>query len=222
MKLTEKQQLIAILAGAGVLILGELGFAWMNVADRGEIRTELTALDGREQAAQSKLAQIPQLRRRARELSEIVDQYTEILPRDDEVSPDAFLDDITALCKEVGLEITAAQPMEVKQEAKSNTRNRALPGGQKAQTEPPKTFVRHKYRFEMVGEFSSLHRFVNGVENHTRFLQIDQLSLEPLAGEKGGKKDDELMLARNPRKAFTVEISTYTYSRTPQAEEAKQ
>lgn len=221
MKLTEKQQLIAILAGAGVLILGEIAFAWVNVAERGDIRTELAALESRQATADSKLAQIPQLRRRARELSEIVDQYTEILPRDDEVSPDAFLDDITSFCKEVGLEITAAQPMEVKQEVKSNARNRQLPGGQKAQAEPPKTFVRHKYRFEMIGEFSALHRFVNGVENHTRFLQIDQLSLEPLGGDKGAKKEDELARARSPRKAFTVEISTYTYSRTPQAEEAK-
>jgi len=220
MKLTEKQQLLAILVGAGVLILGEVAFAWLNFNERGEIRTELAALDARQATANSKLAQIPQLRRRARELTEIVDQYTEILPRDDEVRPDAFLDDITSLCKEVGLEITAAQPMEVKQESKKNARSRA-PGGQKAQAEAPKTFLRHKYRFEMVGEFSSLHRFVNGVENHTRFLQIDQISLEPLGGEKGAKQD-ELALARNPRKAFTVEISTYTYSQMPQAEEANQ
>jgi len=108
MKLTEKQQLLAILVGAGVLILGEVAFAWLNFNERGEIRTELAALDARQATANSKLAQIPQLRRRARELTEIVDQYTEILPRDDEVRPDAFLDDITSLCKEVGLEITAA------------------------------------------------------------------------------------------------------------------
>jgi Tfp pilus assembly protein PilO len=220
MKLTEKQQLIAILAGAGVLVLGELAFAWVSFDDRGDIRTELTALESRQQTADGKLAQIPQLRRRARELSEIVDQYTEILPREDEVSPDEFLDDITALCKEVGLMITQASPVDVKQEVKANARGRALPGGQKAAPEPPKTFVRHKYIFEMEGEFPALHRFVNGVENHTRFLQIDHLGLEPVAGQKSGKQD-ELELAKNPRKKFTVEISTYTYSRPPQVEEAK-
>ncbi len=221
MKLTEKQQLVAILAVGGVLVLSELGFAWVSFSDRGEIRTELSALESRQATADGKLAQIPQLRRRASELSEIVDQYTEILPRDDEISPDAFLDDISSLCKEVGLEIIEAQPMEVKQESKAGARRRPVPGGQQKAAEVPKTFVRHKYRFDMEGEFQALHRFVNGVENHTRFLQIDNLGVRPIGGQKGARQDD-LDLARNPRKALTVEISTYTYSRSPLAEEAKQ
>ena len=105
MKLTEKQQLVAVVVGAAVLIVAELSFAWLHFSQRGEIQTELQALEVRQATAENKLAQIPKLQARARELSEIVDQYTEILPREDEVSPDAFLDDISALCKEVGLDI---------------------------------------------------------------------------------------------------------------------
>ncbi len=221
MKLTEKQQLIAILAAAGILVLAEVAFAWSNISSRGEMGTELEALESRDKAAQAKLAQIPHLQRRARELSDICDQYSEILPREDEVSPDAFLDDISSLCREVGLDITSAQPIEVKVESKKNTRRRAPPGAKKVEDKAPKTFVQHKYRFEMEGGFGALHRFVNGVENHTRFLQVDHLSIDNIKGKGSGKKDD-IELAQNPRKALTVEVSTYTYSAAPQGEEAKQ
>ena len=220
MKLTEKQQLISIIGAAALLVVGEVAFAWMNFSSRGEMKTELEALEQRQATAEGKLAQIPHLQRRARELSDIVDQYTEILPREDEVSPDAFLDDISSLCREVGLDITSAQPIEVKVEVKKNSRRRAPPGAKKENEKAPKTFRQHKYRFEMEGEFTSLHRFVNGVENHTRFLQIDHLSIENIKGKGSGKKD-EMELAQNPRKALTVEVSTYTYSALPQGEEAK-
>ena len=222
MKLTEKQQLVAVVVGAAVLIVAELSFAWLHFSQRGEIQTELQALEVRQATAENKLAQIPKLQARARELSEIVDQYTEILPREDEVSPDAFLDDISALCKEVGLDIISAKPMEVKVEGK-RPRSRPVPGRQNQQKEAPKSFVQHKYRFEMEGEFPGLHRFINGVENHTRFLQIDHLEIAPISGkQRGSNKKDELEMARNPRKQVVVEVSTYTYSALPQVEEANQ
>ena len=91
MKLTEKQQLISIIGAAALLVVGGVAFAWMNFSSRGEMKTELEALEQRQATAEGKLAQIPHLQRRARELSDIVDQYTEILPREDEVSPDAFI-----------------------------------------------------------------------------------------------------------------------------------
>ena len=220
MKLTEKQQLIGILTVAGVLVIGEIAFAFMNYSDRDELNTELQALETRQTAAEAKLAQIPHLQRRARELSDIVDQYTEILPREDEVSPDAFLDDISGLCAEVGLEVASAQPIEVKVEQKSNKNRRRSPKGKAAEKKTPKSFLQHKYRFEMEGEFPALMRFVNGVENHTRFLQVDYLSIENIKGKGSGKMDD-YQLSQNPRKALVVEVSTYTYSALPQSEEAK-
>jgi len=221
MKFTEKQQLIGILVGAGLLIIGEVAFAWFSFSDRGAMAEELAALDARQVAAQAKIEQIPDLQKKARDLSEIVEQYTEILPREDEVSPDAFLDDISTLAREVGLEITSAQPIEVKQQGKNKPRRRSIPGKANAPAEPPKSFVRHKYRFEMVGEVPSLRRFINGVENQKRFLQVDRLEIAPLAAGNRGSKKDELELAQVARKSVTVEVSTYTYSRMPQDEEVK-
>ncbi len=217
MKLTEKQQLIAIIVGSAILVLGEITFALLSYSDRGELRTELETLEHRQVLAEGKLVLIPQLQLRAQEMSEIVEQYTEILPREDEVSPDAFLDDISALCKEVGLEITSAQPIAVKVEQKKRVRGRT-PQQARNETPPPaKNFVQHKYRFEMEGDFSALHRFINGVENHTRFLQVDHLLIEQLAS-KGRNNQSKLERSQNPRKALTVEVSTYTYSAMPQSE----
>ncbi len=221
MKLTEKQQLIAIIVGSAMLVLGEITFALLSYSDRGELRTELGALEHRQVQAEGKLNLIPQLQLRAQEMSEIVEQYTEILPREDEVSPDAFLDDISALCKEVGLEITSAQPIEVKVEQKKRLRGRTPQQAKNEAAPPAKNFVQHKYRFEMEGKFSALHRFINGVENHTRFLQVDHLLIEQLAS-RGRNNQSKLERSQNPRKALTVEVSTYTYSALPQNEGVSQ
>jgi Tfp pilus assembly protein PilO len=71
--------------------------------------------------------------------------------------------------------------------------------------EEKEAFTRHKYRFEMTGEFSQLHRFINSVENHPRFLRVDGIQLFPL-----GDRED-LISASEPTKLLTVEISTYVY-----------
>jgi Tfp pilus assembly protein PilO len=217
MKLTEKQQLVGILVVAGALVVGEVVFAFMGNSQREELQSELSSLDDRQRVAQAKCDRIPDLEAKVRELSDIVDQYTEILPREDEVSPDAFLDDISRLCSEVGLEIASANPIEVKDTTKAprRTGNRNTP----APKNQPKSFVQHKYRFEMAGSFPALLQFLNGVENHTRFLQVDELSVENLASGRAGSAVEA---ALDPRKSLVVELSTYTYSATPVPEEVTQ
>ena len=59
MKLTEKQQLVAVVVGAAVLIVAELSFAWLHFSQRGEIQTELQALEVRQATAENKLAHCP-------------------------------------------------------------------------------------------------------------------------------------------------------------------
>jgi hypothetical protein len=82
--------------------------------------------------------------------------------------------------------------------------------------EEKEAFTRHKYRFEMTGEFSQLHRFINSVENHPRFLRVDGIQLFPL-----GDRED-LISASEPTKLLIVEISTYVYDEPKSQMEAIQ
>jgi len=82
-----------------------------------------------------------------------------------------------------------------------------------------KNFVRHRYRFRLMGTVPDLLQFMSRIENHRRFLKIDAVSLRPL-GSKGEfpegdlrEKDDSelLVMARDSVKEIDLTVSTYTY-----------
>ncbi|MGB1661566.1 MAG: hypothetical protein ACPHP7_07365 [Planctomycetota bacterium] len=200
MNMDEKKQLIVLAAICGVFFCIEMVVGWNLSSKNSETRSTLEQLEAREASALLKKDRIPDLVSELQELEGIVEEYTEILPREDEVLRDAFVDTITQLCKESGLVVIGAEPVAVEGVA-SPQRGRAVPASGNA----TRQFQRHKYRFEMLGEFSQFHRFVNLVENHTRFLRVDSFDLFPI------DRSDDLSAASHPKKNFTIEISTYVY-----------
>ena len=76
-----------------------------------------------------------------------------------------------------------------------------------------KNFVQHRYRFKFRGNFPSFLKFMNRVENDTRYLRIDDFEMRPFGPEEDDKGVGELVLAEDPRKEIMVVISTYTYSK---------
>jgi Tfp pilus assembly protein PilO len=200
MKFDEKKQLLIVAAFCGLIFCGEFAIGWGLKTDNNVISQVLSDLDSREASAQEKIARIPQMKDKARSLSRIVSEYTAILPEKDEVRRDAFVDTITALCRDSGLTILVAEPLQV---LKKGT---AVRGRKKAEVVAEKDpFTRHKYRFEMSGEFAQLHRFINSVENHPRFLRVDGIELFPSGDDNG------LVSASEPIKRLAVVISTYVY-----------
>ena len=209
MNFDEKKQLLIIAAFCGLVFCGEFVVGWGLKSDNDAIDAQLVELDSREAAAEAKIATISEMKEKANDLSNIVRDYTAILPQKDEVLQDAFVDTITGLCRSSGLTILTAVPMKVRVKAPK----RRVPD---QVVEEKEAFTRHKYRFEMTGEFSQLHRFINSVENHPRFLRVDGIQLFPL-----GDRED-LISASKPTKLLTVEISTYVYDEPKSQMEAIQ
>ncbi|HCW43817.1 MAG: type 4a pilus biogenesis protein PilO [Planctomycetia bacterium] len=200
MNMDEKKQLITLAVVCGVFFCVELVVGWNLSTENSITRTKLEELEKRKVSAQTKLNTIPEMRKKAADLSEIVSDYTAILPEIDEVRRDAFVDTITTLCKDSGLTILEAVPVST-EVRKSSRMVRPVPG--QVAVHPP--FQRHKYRFEMQGEFSQFHRFINSVESHPRFLRVDGVELYPLDQGEG------LSSASDPKKRLAIEISTYVY-----------
>ncbi|MFQ5653568.1 MAG: hypothetical protein ACE5GW_02410, partial [Planctomycetota bacterium] len=188
--------------------------------DRHQMNEELGKLTTEETEAREKIAQIPELQRRSKDLANIIEEYTAILPREDEVRLDAFLEDVSHFCEDLQIMILNAHPLDIKKK-----RARAMvptaPGAKAKQIDRRNNFVRHKYQFDLVGTFPALHSFINRVENHKRFLQIDGIDVRPFGSGEREKMDEELALAENPHKVMSVRISTYTYSKVPESEEAR-
>ncbi len=212
MNFDEKKQLLIVAVFCGFLFVGELTIGWTLKSENDEIAGRLSALEARKASAQAKIRTIPMMQDKAESLSSIVRDYTAILPEKDEVRRDAFVDTITGLCRDSGLTIVKAEPVKVLEKARVVSRRDA----RNAVPQAKEAFTRHKYRFEMTGEFSQLHRFINSVENHPRFLRVDGIELFP-SGDSTG-----LEAASSPDKRLSVMISTYVYEDTKKSLEAIQ
>ena len=150
MNLDEKKQLIILAVVCGAFFCVEVVVGWNLSRENSSTRERLTLSEERETSALKKKQRIPEMTETARELAQIVSEYTEILPQEDEVRRDAFVDTITKLCKESGLTITGAEPVALDERTPARGRRGKSPVNVQVQ-EP---FQRHKYRFEMTGEFN--------------------------------------------------------------------
>ncbi|MGE3165830.1 MAG: type 4a pilus biogenesis protein PilO [Planctomycetota bacterium] len=203
MRLTEKQQFVVVIVVFAVAILGEGLFAYSCLRKRTELKETRIKLDQEEAEAQAKIAMIPKLRKESEELAQIIEDYAEILPTEAEVSLDAFLEDIEQFIQDTSLVIVNGAPVEKKFVAKK----KGAPEAARV------NFEQHKYRFQLEGTYLDFVRFVNRVENHTRFLEIVEMKIAPTGKTGRGEGGEEIRLAENSRKTIELVISTYTYAR---------
>lgn len=203
MRMNEKQQLVVLIVVFSVALVGEGVFAYSCFKKRSELHAALTKLDREEAEAKRKRDLIPALQANARELAQIIEDYAEILPTRAEVGLDAFLEDIEEFMQGTSLVmITGAPVQEKRKRADKNA--------------PTNNFDQHKYKFQLEGTYLEFVKFINRVENHTRFLEILEIKISPSSETSGGRATDgaqEIRLAENPRKRIEVTISTYTYSK---------
>ncbi len=208
MKLNEKQK---ILATAGVFVLVAAGLGGLNyhkLRERHDLLVEMEKHQVEEKAATEKMKRIPELREQRAKLINIIDQYAEILPKEEHTQHDAFVDIIDGYRRDTQIVIQRTEYLKPKAE----------PGDGK-QKPVKENFNRHRYKFKLVGTVPDFLRFINKIENHTRFLKIDSISIKPLgAAEETNEFDDradadEIAKARVPYKDIELTVSTYTYSK---------
>lgn len=205
--LNQKQR-VALLAGAGLLFCAGMGFLmYSKLGERSAVLGELDSRAGEESLLRGKIATIPNLLEQRTSLIESTDRYAEILPAEEHVQHDAFVRVMDEYRRNTELLIKSAEYLSAAKSA-----------GEEAEGKV-KNFVRHRYRFRIVGSVADLLQFMSRIENHKRFLKIDAVSLKPLGsrgdfpeGDLREKEDAELLeLARNPVKEIDLTVSTYTY-----------
>jgi len=211
MRLSEKQKIILAFVVFGLLIGGLAAMNIMKFRHRSELLAKIDGLKAEEEKANEKIKQIPDLREKRSNLANIIDQYAEILPREEHTQHDAFVDIIDGYRRDTQIVIQRTEYLKPKADPKDKDKE-----GSKKQKE---NFLRHRYKFKLVGTVPDFLRFINKIENHTRFLKIDSISIKPLGtpeemSELDDKSDaDEIAKARVPYKDIELTVSTYTYSK---------
>lgn len=214
MKLSERQRII-VTAACFVLVLAGVGcLVYVKVKERGEFLGSLDLLVQEEKLATEKIQRIPGLREERSKLINIIDQYAEILPRDEHVEQDTFVEIIDGYRRDTKVIIQKAEYMKPKAAAASSPKDKAP---------ARENFMRHRYKFKLLGTVPDFIAFVNKIENHTRFLKVDAINIRPVGSQPGEGTDDlsdkvddeELARAGESVKEIELTVSTYTYSKGP-------
>ena len=203
MRLNDKQK---IYVTVGVFVLALMGLGALNYVlwrQRSDLLAQIDRYTAEEQAATAKINQIPELREKRAKLINIIDQYAEILPKEEHVQHDTFVDIIDGYRKDTKIIIQKAEYVKAKDDEKAPKQE---------------NFIRHRYKFKLLGTIPDFVEFVNKIENHTRFLKVDAINIKPLGtpeenGEELAEKQDdtELAAASEPVKEIELTVSTYTY-----------
>jgi hypothetical protein len=204
MKLNEKQKVI-VTAAVFLLVLAGVGaLNYFKFQERGRLRADMQRYQREEQAAREKRKRIPELVEQRAKLIEQIDRYTEILPPEKHVQHEAFVRTMDEYRRDTKLLIKTAEYVPVKQDPNEREQQ---------------NFVRHRYKFKLVGTVPDFLDFIAKVENHRRFLKIDAINISPFGvtgefteGDLGDRNDRELLeKAKGELKEIDLTVSTYTY-----------
>ena len=211
MRLNEKQKVLATAGVFVVLAAGMGGLNYLKLRDRGALLSKIDTYLEEEKKATEKMSRIPELREQRSKLINIIDQYAEILPKEEHTQHDAFVEIIDGYRRDTQIVIQKTEYLKPKTETAAD-----------ATKKQKENFIRHRYKFKLVGTVPDFLRFINKIENHTRFLKIDAISIKPLgaadetnensADEKADS--EEIARARVPYKDIELTVSTYTYSKS--------
>lgn len=203
MRITEKHKII-IVASVFVVIVGGLGTVnYFKFKERSDLLAQIDKHLHEEQVSTEKVKQIPELREKRSKLINVIDQYTEILPKEEHIEHEKFVETMDAYRRDTKIVIQKAEYMKVKTDEKGSKQE---------------TFIRHRYKFKLLGTIPDFIEFVNRIENHTRFFKVDAINIKPLgatddsADELGDQQDDTVLAAASEKvKEIELTVSTYTY-----------
>ena len=207
--LNQKQKVL-LSGGIGLAFCAVVGFfIYSKLAERAGVFADLASCSTEVTALRGKAGGIPDLLQQRARLIETTDRYAEILPAEEHVQHDAFVRVMDEYCRDTDLLIKSAEYL--------SPGDSQSAGGEGEGS--VKSFVRHRYRFQLKGTVPDLLQFMSRIESHRRFLKIDAVSLKPLGakgefpeGDLREKDDTELLgMARKPVKEIDLTVSTYTY-----------
>ncbi|HLU46617.1 MAG TPA: hypothetical protein VK116_00990, partial [Planctomycetota bacterium] len=143
MRVNDKQKIGVVVGGCVLAVAGMVFLLYSSFSRRSELVEQMQSLQGRESAAQAKIKRIPSLLEEKASLASTVAEYAEILPADQHVQHEAFVDTIDGYRRDTKIIIQKADYVKIRE-----------PSPKRGGKEAPKreeSFVRHRYRFSLVG-----------------------------------------------------------------------
>lgn len=185
----EEHQKLILSIVAVLVIVGAIGglfyFGWKSYS---EAKSELEVKQNEEKQLRQRIdSEIPDLKKRLAEKELKVAGYEKTLPSAQEI--EAMDETLNAYKLQAGVKLLERRPV------RDMTR-----AGAKAQAP---LYYKYSYRLSMLADFFAWGRFLVLLENHDRFIRVDEFTVKV--------EDEETQLL-----SITMKISTFSYAKVEQ------
>lgn len=177
----------AIIIGA-LIFVACTAFAVLAMRDLQEEKEQIADLDRAIVKAQKKIDEVPKLQGELETLRREFDIDTQILP--DEAEVEAFIDTLYKSRLQPGIPPGSVTPVKSSTSAKQ--------AGKVA-------FEKKAWNLKFLADFFQMAVFINTIENHQRFIQVDSFSV------KTGQFDPQTAPSETIANDVTMTISTFLY-----------
>src|SRR5262245_53799559 len=135
MKFNEKQKIVLVLLVFLAVIGGLVTLNVFKFRNRSELLAKIDGLVEEENKANNKIKRIPELREKRANLANIIDQYAEILPKEEHTQHDAFVEIIDSYRKDTQIVIQRTEYVKQKSEVED---------AKKGKVAAKENFIRHR------------------------------------------------------------------------------
>ncbi len=186
--LSSLQFRIAAAAIGALIFIACTTFTVFGMRKLNEEQEQIDKLDRAIAAAQKKIDEIPKLQKRLETLRTEFNVDTQILP--DEAEVEEFIDSLYTSRSQGGIPPGSVSPV---QSSTSQRDAEKLP------------FEKKAWNLKFIADFFQMAEFVNAIENHKRFMQVDSFNV------KAGEFDPQTAPSATVRNDVTMQISTFLY-----------
>ncbi len=184
-------QIAVITLGAAILIICTV-FAATGLRDVKEEKTAIEVLDNQIAALDKKLADVPRLEERLDALRRQFEIDCKILPDESEV--EQFIDSLYHSRAQPGIPAGTVNP-----------ERQSTPARGREQ----KSFERRTWTLRFVADFFQLAEFINAIESHQRFIQVDGFNVR---ADKAEQLSPIIPPGETIKSGVTLKISTFIYN----------
>jgi len=174
---TESRKTLISLLVVIVVVAGIITWLVMGVRQSRKLNVSITEKAAKLQDLHAKIAAIPGLRQEQQKLAGELEEYETILPNDRELNK--IFDTLSEYEKKAGLKIQTFSP----------TRERKT-----AANVPETSYRQVSYDLDLTGDYFSLVKFLNLLENHDRFVQVDSFTMKQKRQEGSANVANDISL----------------------------
>jgi len=193
--MTKREQLLAAIGAAAVLLLGAYWYFLYKPKseEMAVVSAHVDSLDKKNQQAKADIAQgsLQKLKAQSAEYEQSLKVMRQLVPRSNEVP--ALLEDISTAARRVGLDLASVEPMPV------------LPGEQ---------FDTYRYKLGVIGGYHPVGQFLSNVGSLNRIIApvTMEIKLHPVADKTKAriKKGESLIDTEFQVQTYVARTTPYT------------